>query len=268
MPRPTALPWNTGTVRELLRNPVYVGDIVWNRETSARCVRLLDGALSGKLAMHKSRTSGRRIAWARNDPKDHIVLRDRHEPIISREDFAAAQAVFEERAKRHLDEEGLAPTRRSFALGGQLFCGKCDTGMFSRTATVKGRVYRYYYCGERNHACRVRADVLEQAVLTELRRLLRAPAAAKRGAKDALGEAKSPAKLLEDLEAALEGNDRVRAKGVFLLLLERVTVHAPRGRPPAQRHGVARPWRVRLVPSAQVAGRLAGKPREIVLGQG
>lgn len=265
-PRPTSLPWNKGTVRELLKNPVYVGDIVWNRETTARCVRLLDGALSGKLAMHKSRTSGRRIAWARNDPKDHIVLRDRHEPIISREEFAAAEAVMAERSRRHAEEEGVAATRRSFALGGLLFCGKCDKGMFSRTATVKGRVYRYYYCGERSHACRVRADVLELAVLTELRRLLRDPMAAKRGAKDALGEAKSPAKLLVDLEAALEANDKVRAKAVFLLLLEQVTVHAPRGRPPAQRHGVARAWRVRLVPSAQVASRLAGKPREIVLG--
>lgn len=257
VPRPTALPWNKVTVRDLLRNPVYLGDIVWNRETTARCVRLLDGALSAKLAMHKSQRSGRRIAWARNDPKDHIVLRDRHEAIISREDFAQAQVVMDRRRTRSRD--GVAISRRSFPLGGISFCGKCGAGLFSRSTTVRGRAYRYYVCPGAGHTYRVRSDRLEEAVLTELRRLLRAPGV-RRTAGRARGTTKSPAALLVDLETALGEEDRARAGGIFRLLLDRVSVHAPPGRPPKTTKGRGRRWRARIQPAAMVADLLDMDP--------
>jgi DNA invertase Pin-like site-specific DNA recombinase len=60
-PCPTKRPWNKGTVRDILQNAVYVGDIVWNRETTARCVRFLDGELSQRLATHASRRTGQRV---------------------------------------------------------------------------------------------------------------------------------------------------------------------------------------------------------------
>lgn len=263
-PTPTALPWNKATVREILRNPVYMGDIVWNRETSARCVRLLGGALSAKLAMHKSRRSGRRIAWARNDPKDHVVLRDRHSPIVSREVFARVQAVAAERGRP--SEESVAATRRSFALGGLLFCGKCGKGMFSRTVHVRGRVYRYYYCSATSHDCRVRADHVERGVLCELRRRLRSAAASRtRGSALRL---KDPSSLLLDLEAALEEEDRVRAKSAFRVLLDRVSVHAPRGRHPAKHQPRTRAWRVRVTPARQSTNAIGGKTSEILIDMG
>lgn len=261
-PRPTKKPWNSGTIRDMLQNPVYLGDVVWNRETTARCVRLLDGDLSADLALHKSSRSGRRIAWARNDPKDHIVLRDRHEAIVSREDFAKAQAVREERARRQ--GAGVTPSRRSMPLVGVLFCGRCGEGMFGKATTTKGRRYRYYTCSADSHKYRVRADKLELGVLTELCRLLRAPGVRRRAAaKPKGGETKSLAKLLIDLEEALEAEDRVRARSAFRFLLGRVSVHAPPGRPPKRLRGRQRTWRARIQPSELVAAIIKAEPAVI-----
>ena len=263
VPRPTKKPWNSGTIRDMLRNPVYVGDLVWNRETTARCVRLLDGDLSADLALHKSSRSGRRIAWARNDPKDHIVLRDRHEAIVSREDFAKAEAVREERARRQ--GAVVAPSRRFQPLIGLLFCGKCGNGMYGRKTTSKSRIYRYYVCSDDSHAYRLRADLLEQAVLTELRRLLRAPKARRAAARRKRSKTKSPVQLLVDLETALEEQDQGRARSVFRVLLERVSVHGPRGRPPKKRRGKRRTFRARLEVAAAVAELIDEDPEELVI---
>lgn len=261
-PRPTRKGWNHGTLRDMLVNPVYVGDVVWNRETTARCVRLLGGELSADLAMHESSRSGRRIAWARNDPKDHIVLRDRHEPIITREQFGRVQTILGQRGSRERDGDRLAATRRSFALGAVLFCGKCGTGMYSRTTTVKGYVYRYYYCPDKSHPYTIRADKLEEAVLTELRGQLRAPGV-RRAASRKTGKTKSPAKLLVDLETALEQEEWSRARVVFLVLLERVELRALPGRPPKHRKGRARPWRAILTPGEAAARVIGARPIEI-----
>jgi len=211
-PRPTQLPWSPTTVREILLNPVYLGDVVWNRETSARCVRWLDNALSTKLAVHVSQRTGRRIAWARNLPKDHLVLRDRHEPIVAREDFARVQEVMHQRRGR--DTAAVVASRRSFPLGGLLFCGICERRMFCRTAHVKGRRYRYYYCSSASHACRVRADVLELRALAEIRQRLQRRTKQGRAVRD----------LLLDLETTLGSGDRTRARRMFQGLVQRVSI--------------------------------------------
>lgn len=259
-PRPTRKRWNHGTLRDMLVNPVYVGDLVWNRETTARCVRLLDGELSADLAMHESSRSRRRIAWARNDPKDHIVLRDRHPAIISREQFSRVEQIMGRRAQR--DGDRLSATRRSFPLGGVLFCGKCGKGMYSRSTTTKGYTYRYYWCPDTSHPYSVRADRLEEAVLTEVRRQLRAPGV-RRAASRKAGKTKSAVKLLVDLETALEEEDWSRARVVFLVLLDRVELRAFPGRPPKQRRGRSRPWRAIITPAEVTALVIGASPLEV-----
>jgi hypothetical protein len=267
-PRPTHGPWKPGTIRDMLMNPVYVGDVVWNRETTARCVRWLDGALSVDLALHESSRTGRRIAWARNDPKDHVVLRDQHPGIVSREDFAKAQAVRESRKAASADR--VTSTKRSLPLFGLLFCGKCGKGMYCRRTATKGRVYRYYSCKADSHNYRARADLLEQGVLTELRRLFRSPgsrrAAARRKKKRKGGPGlMSPTELLADLETAIEEDDHWRAKGVFRALLERVSLHGPRGRAAKAKRGKRRTFRAKIQLAAHVAELAIEEPAEIVI---
>lgn len=239
-PRPTALPWSKATVREILLNPVYVGDIVWNRETSARCVRLLDGTLSNKLALHASRRDGRRIAWARNDPKDHIVLRDHHAPIISRQDFARAQDVMAKRAQSKPDGTVMANCR-SFPLTGTISCGSCGTGMSSRTTQVRSRVYRYYVCtSSSSHSAYVRADEADRAILDALRRAVS-------GSRSA--PARRALTRMGDLEDALLDQDWSRARRVIRTLIANVTVW-PAHNTQAARSQMGRRWRAQIVPAA------------------
>lgn len=239
----------------MLRNQVYVGDIVWNRETSARCVRWLDGGPSQRLAVHVSRTTGERTAHERNAPEDHIVLIGRHEPLISRELFAAAQAVIERRNRR----EGLE-TKRTRPLIGLLFCGSCGARMYSKTVHAKGRIYRYYACvadpADSGHKTRVRGDLLDHAILVALRRCLARPVAGGVGRRKLR-------KLLGELEDAFpDGDDLLRQQGLLRAFVERVTIRESqrkkrcRGRARkldvaelVVREGVARPIRIDLLPS-------------------
>lgn len=231
-PPPTSNPWNQGTVRDMLRNPVYAGDVVWNRETSARCVRLLDGTLSGDLATHESAKTGRKTGWAQNDPRDHIVLRDRHPPIVDREVFTRVQAILAARGSRSAPR--YRSTQRSHALGGLLLCGKCGAMMTSQTTRSKGRVYRYYGCPAKSHRYRIRADRVEQALRARL----------------------LPHVGTVELRESLLATDRDHARESFRALVERVTLHAMPGRPP--RKGKRRSWRLRVIPTSFVELDLDG----------
>lgn len=216
-PRPTDKPWNKGTVREILHNQVYVGDIVWNRETTAQCVRLLGGKLSQKLALHTSRVSGQRIAWAQNDPSEHIVLKDRHPPVVSREVFAKARATLAERNNR--PHQPLS--RRSFPLVELALCANCGHRLMSRSTLMRGRTYRYYFCeAADDHATRVRADHLEGAVVMALRQCIRSPRG--RGPD----KPRLVARVLRDLEVALDADERSRAQAAFRALIERIDVRS------------------------------------------
>jgi DNA invertase Pin-like site-specific DNA recombinase len=215
-PCPTKRPWNKGTVRDILQNAVYVGDIVWNRETTARCVRFLDGELSQRLATHASRRTGQRIAWARNDPSDHIILRDQHEPIVSRATFSKTQAIIARRGQR---AEGL-PTRRSFPLTGLVHCAECGHGLMSRTCHSKGRIYRYYVCPSAVHPCHVRADTLERAVLRALARCCRSLG----GRRARMAQVRRAKKLVAELEAAMGRDERAHCQAILRTLVERVVI--------------------------------------------
>lgn len=216
-PRPTEKPWNKGTVREILHNQVYVGDIVWNRETTAQCVRLLGGKLSQKLALHTSRVSGQRIAWAQNDPSEHIVLKGRHPEIVSREIFARARATLAERNNR--PHQPLS--RRSFGLVELAFCANCGNRLMSRSTLMRGRTYRYYFCeAAGDHATRVRADVLEGAVVLALRSCVRSP-----GGRPT-PERRQAARVLGNLEVALDVDDRPRAQAAFRALIKRIEIRS------------------------------------------
>jgi len=43
LPSPRGGKWSMTTVRDLLRNPVYVGDMVWNRRTMSKFHRIESG---------------------------------------------------------------------------------------------------------------------------------------------------------------------------------------------------------------------------------
>ena len=78
-------PWTRGTVHQVLTNPKYAGDNVYNR-------------VSTKLKR------GRVV----NAPERWVVARDAFQAVVNRDLFERAQAIVEDRSKRYGDTELLA----------------------------------------------------------------------------------------------------------------------------------------------------------------
>ena len=132
--------WTDFAVSYVLRNPVYAGQIAWQRKESGAIV--VDGA---------------------------------HQPLIAPERFAGAQAMLERRRKaRGGGAAGQHP------LTGLAYCGLCGGpihGVVQRRYAggkrVAGRERRYYRCSRREHlkSCSLPylpAEALEERVLAQI----------------------------------------------------------------------------------------------------
>ena len=136
--------WCAKTVRDILHNRVYVGDMVQGRQ------RVVSYKVHDRLQV---------------PPEDWFIAVDTQEPLIERSLFDAVQALSAKKAR-------VPPGGRAvYPLSGFVRCASCGRAMHRHAA--KGYVYyqcRTYqdkggrYCGK--HA--IRADFLERAVLTAL----------------------------------------------------------------------------------------------------
>ncbi len=133
--------WSTTTVKAILSNPVYKGDMVWNRRTDARFFRITG---SGDTAEREG-VIGRRLED--NDPSDWMVIESAHEPLISRAlwERAASLRMSKPGSKR---QRGINPrtglpsgtpeavgSRPRFLLSGLIRCSACS-------ASYEGRLDR------------------------------------------------------------------------------------------------------------------------------
>ena len=66
-----------GTVRAILMNPAYKGDMVWNRRTDGRFFRIADG-----VAVERKGVQGRRLEP--NAEADWIITEDAHPALVPR----------------------------------------------------------------------------------------------------------------------------------------------------------------------------------------
>jgi len=64
-------------IRAILVNPIYVGDMVWNRRTDGRFHRISEGHAVDREDVHGARL-------VPNRQQDWIVVRDTHPPLVSR----------------------------------------------------------------------------------------------------------------------------------------------------------------------------------------
>lgn len=107
--------WNKNTVLNLLKNRIYIGQIVFNRTNHVtKAVR----------------------------PKDEWIITQAHEPIIDEETFMEIQKRFETRAP----DEGGGSTNSCFVFTGLLKCGKCGSALHTTSATGRSKRYHYYLC--------------------------------------------------------------------------------------------------------------------------
>jgi site-specific DNA recombinase len=140
--------WHMTSVRIILTNPVYFGDLVAQRQHVS--------------ALGSSRRK-------RTPKEEHVVLKDNHPAIISRELFQAVQNLLNRRSFRKVSGR---PNLFSYLL----FCADCGHGMYC----VK-RCYgnTHYICGTYQkrgaHRCSrhsVREKYLEQLILSDLKKFI------------------------------------------------------------------------------------------------
>lgn len=141
--------WEITTIRGILRNPAYCGDII-NFKTYRKSYK-----------DHK---------MYKNAPENYSVFKGVNDPIISEEQFRVAQEI--------LDKKRRVPTvREPDVFQGYIYCADCGRRLSIRRAYRKGDV-AIYCCNtyRRNpEMCTshyTRCDVLEEFTLKQIRKLL------------------------------------------------------------------------------------------------
>lgn len=144
--------WNDRTVRRILTNEMYIGNMVQKKN------EMISYKVHISQAVNKDR-------W--------IVVHDTHDAIISKEDFEKVQSLLsrDTRTPPHM------PQLSVFA--GFLKCADCGRAMQKRTVSQPYKTYHYYACGtyRKMHSgvCTkhmIRSDTLENAVLTTLNKYI------------------------------------------------------------------------------------------------
>jgi DNA invertase Pin-like site-specific DNA recombinase len=149
--------WTGATIRAILVNPIYIGDMVWNRRRDGRFHRIIHGQAVDRENIHGARL-------VPNQKEDWIVVRDAHPPLISRRVFEQIKQRLESRHKSIEQRQRFSRTdthgrtwngqRSRFILSGLVRCRLCGSRYQGVTRT-KGkkrldgtRVKTFYYgCG-------------------------------------------------------------------------------------------------------------------------
>jgi DNA invertase Pin-like site-specific DNA recombinase len=170
--------WADSTVRAILVNPIYAGDMVWNRRTDARFHKIANGHAIERKQVHGARLEP-------NGKADWMVVPNAHPALIPRRTFEQAQRIREGKpaSESQLGKEritgGWNGARSRFILSGLIRCEVCGNRYQGLTRT-KGKPRKdgtrcknhYYACGgyiaRGNSVCQfrpVQKERIEQAVI-------------------------------------------------------------------------------------------------------
>lgn len=104
--------WTVSTIRDILKNPVYIGKIRWN---SRKCVKKV---VDGQIIISRPRVKN----------GECIVVQGMHSPIISEETYKFAQENMSKNPPRPIGEHNIVKN----PLVGIVICGKCGHRMVRR----------------------------------------------------------------------------------------------------------------------------------------
>ena len=144
--------WCDSTVRRMLRNQMYIGNMVQGKNTN----------LSYK------------IKKCRAKPKEEwIIVEGTHEPIIDKKTFEKAQSLFNRNTRT-------SPKKTEVDLfSGFVKCADCHRAMSKKVNNHAYGVYKYYRCvtasKKSETACSphsIRIDVLEKTVLSSIQNMI------------------------------------------------------------------------------------------------
>ncbi len=144
--------WPDSSVRRILKNEMYIGNMVQGKNTT----------VSYKIKQCRAISK-----------EDWIIVENTHEAIIDRETFEKAQELFNLRTRK-------SPQKKELDLfSGLVRCADCRRIMNKKTNKHPYGEYRYYRCSTakkmKKGACTnhtIRIDKLEEAVLAFLRKMV------------------------------------------------------------------------------------------------
>ena len=135
--------WSSVTVRRILENELYIGNLVQGRQTTPN---------------HKVKKT------VLKPEKDWVRIEKNHEAIISDRDFSIVQRLL------GMDTRISPKQSEVYPLAGLIVCADCGAAMVRKNAYAGGKKYQYYVCSRNketkecsNH--RIPVDKLEEAVL-------------------------------------------------------------------------------------------------------
>ena len=154
--------WSAKLIKDIIDNPVYCGKIAYGRRT-------------------KKKKKGTANEYQTIKQDTYIIAQGKHEPIISEEDWIAAQQRREETGVSSPSSIGRT---RTHLLSGILRCPECGGPMYTNknSWTKKDGTYverHYYVCSRAYHArgidCKYKAslreDVVEKDVIDAIKAL-------------------------------------------------------------------------------------------------
>lgn len=146
--------WTDSSVRRILSNEVYIGNLVQKKNE----------VISYKIHTAKAVEKEKRI-----------TVKGTHEAIIAEKDFEKVQSLL----SRDTRISPKAKEGKLSVFAGFIKCADCGRAMQKRTVKQPNKTYEYYVCSTyrkmhsslcTKHA--IRADVLEEAVLTTLNKYI------------------------------------------------------------------------------------------------
>ncbi len=121
--------WSNTVILRVIRNEKYCGDLVQKKTYTPDF-----------LSHEKKYNRGQ---------EEFVILKNHHEPIISRELFEKANRILDERA---LSQEGKAKHSNRYPFSGKIKCGRCGSSYVARYKTHKdGTKYKSWRCYESLH---------------------------------------------------------------------------------------------------------------------
>lgn len=139
--------WSAVTVRRILENECYVGNLVQGRQTTPN---------------HKVKKS------VVKPEKDWVRIEKNHEAVVSDRDFAIVQRLL------GMDTRMSPEQAEVYPLAGMVVCADCGAAMVRKNVCSGKRKYRYYVCSRNKETkeCashRIGVERLEEAVLEVLK---------------------------------------------------------------------------------------------------
>ena len=111
--------WSSVTVRRILENEVYIGNLVQGKRT----------------------TPNHKVKQTYVKPEDDwIRIEKNHEPLVSDRDFEIVQRLL------GMDTRTSPDQKQVYLLSGIAVCADCGAPMTRKVSTVAGKKYAYYLC--------------------------------------------------------------------------------------------------------------------------